>query len=64
MKKVIKKTITAVGVLMIAVGFITCMCETYGIVSQLVTWGIGLGMVVVGAAIAFLASWEEEDVFG
>ena len=63
MKKTIRNTVMYIGVMLVAFGFVVCMCDTYEIGTQLITFGIGFGIVLVGVVIAFLASWEEEDAY-
>lgn len=61
--KVIRKIATVFGFMLTVFGIVACMCETCDIGQQLVTFGIGVGMIVVGLLIALAADMEEENVF-
>lgn len=60
MRRVIVKLEEWACFLLIFFGLIVCMCETKNLDKQLITLGIGAGMMVAGVAICFLAKGEED----
>lgn len=63
MKKMIKGIAELAGMALVLAGLVVCMCETENLDKQLVTSGIGFGMIVFGAVTSILANRGEEDEF-
>lgn len=63
MRKLFKEMAQLAGMALVLAGLVVCMCETENLDKQLVTLGIGLGMIVFGAVTSILANRGEEDEF-
>ena len=63
MKKLFKEAAQFAGMALVLAGLVVCMCETENLDKQLVTLGIGLGMIVFGAVVSVLANRGEKNEF-
>lgn len=63
MQKLFKELAQLAGMALVLAGLVVCMCETENLDKQLVTLGIGFGMIVFGAVTSILANRGEEDEF-
>lgn len=61
MKKFLKGTAEFIGMASVLAGLVVCMCETENSDKQLITLGIGLGMIAFGAVVIILANRGEKN---
>lgn len=61
MERIIKGVAEFVGVLLVMVGLIVCMCETAEFNKQIPTLLCGIGMATIGAVICFIGNGGFED---
>ena len=61
MRKLIKGTAEFIGMASVLAGLVVCMCETENSDKQLITLGIGLGMIAFGAVVSILANRGEKN---
>ena len=63
MRRIFKEMAQLAGMALVLAGLVVGMCETENLDKQLVTLGIGLGMIVLGAVTSILANRGEEDEY-
>ena len=63
MRKLIKGTAEFIGMASVLAGLVVCMCETENSDKQLITLGIGLGMIAFGAVVSILANRGEKNEY-
>lgn len=60
MRKVISEVVQLLSFLLVFCGLIVCMCEVSDLDKQMMTMGIGFGMMLVGAIPLWIASAKGE----